>query len=798
MDRFKRLLGAGGPTLLAALMAGCASFAAVRALGFDIAWLPVYAAAMLAAVVTGLGRRSAAWAIGAAVLLVAGFGALIFGGAEEITAMGRALAGGMDAQQLLAHVAAARRVALLAAILLGAIFALLLQTGSNVPLVLMAFLTALICALAANEGLSLWIAVPGLIAGAAAFGMGAGGRREGLRPALLLPAAAVALLAFALVPAERVTWAPLENAAAKLRAVVEDYVRFTEERVAFTINEKGYNHAGLMGDSVVAMLGGPADPDDGAVMRVQTGQNLLLRGAIKRSYTGYSWVDDQPKARYLYYDFTHRGVRSAVFDGETGADSAAFQPVSASVEMLESGTSTLFVPARLAKFEMDLSDAVYYNSIGEIFLTRDVQAGDSYALQTYLPLDEAALVAAANAALEKSDGRFEEMQQNYTALPQGVDSRVYALAIDLTKEASTPAEKAVAIQNYLMENYAYTLDGGYPAADEDFVSWFLLEEKRGYCSYFASAMAVLCRINGIPARYVEGYFVRAEEDGETIVTGRNAHAWVEVYLNGLGWTPFDPTARAVENQRGDEGSMQSYVHENNGGAETPFENDGPADDFPTPTPTPDIGSDPASTPEPDDNGDTTDNPDEPDEPDDSPDDGDAPDLPPDADNPPAPQNDDNTDNNTDDNADRVVLWILLSILLVLALAVLAALWVRRRLRMSDPLKLCIATRSGQTAALILYRGNLNLLAQCGLVPQNGETPEAFAGRVHQSMPNPAYLQFVQDVARSRYSGRQLTRDTLEAGRRAYVAFLNDMRPAERLRYHLRSLLRSFGDLENIP
>ncbi len=796
MDRIKRFLGAFAPALLAALMAGCAACVLLRALGFDVGWLSVYAAALSAAAVVRLGGRSTVWALVSTALLVGSIGILAFTAAEGIAALLRDAVGGLDADQLLAHAAAARSMALLAALLLGAVFSLLVQGQSTAPLVLMAFLTALICALASSEALSLWLAVPGLLAAVVVFGMHAGGRREGVRPALLLPAALAVLLAVALVPGERLTWEPLENAAAQLRSIVEDYIRFTEERMAFTINEKGYNHAGLVGDSVVAMLGGPADPDDGAVMRVQTDQNLLLRGAIKRSYTGYSWVDDQPKARYLYYDFTHRGTRNQVFDASTGAANAAFQPVTASVEMLQRGTSTLFVPARLASFEMGLEDAVYYNSIGEVFLTREVQPGDSYAVETFLPLDEASLLAAASAELEKPDARFEEIQREYTQLPQGVDSRVYALAIELTKDAATPAEKAVAIQNYLMESYAYTLDGGYPDAGEDFVSWFLLEEKKGYCSYFASAMAVLCRINGIPARYVEGYFVSAEEDGETIVTGRNAHAWVEVYLNGLGWTPFDPTARAVENQRGsDEGSMQSYVHENNGGAETPFENDGVTDDAPTPTPSPDIGSSPTATPEPElgddnDSNNGNDNNDNNDDNDDSLPDGNQPDNQPEPDQLP--------DSLPDSQQSRAWLWILLALLLMLALAVLGSLWVRRRLRESDPLKLCVATRSGQAAALILYRGNLTLLAQCGLVPQNGETPAAFAERVNQSMPNPAYRQFVQEVAQSRYSGRQLTRETLEAGRRAYVGFLNDMRPTERLRYHLRRLLHGFGDLENIP
>ena len=117
---------------------------------------------------------------------------------------------------------------------------------------------------------------------------------------------------------------------------------------------------------------------------------------------------------------------------------------------------------------------------------------------------------------------------------------------------------------------------------------------------------------------------------------------------------------------------------------------------------------------------------------------------------------------------------------------------------TDPLKMCMASRSGAAAALILYRAILTLLAQTGLAPMNGETPEAFAARAVQAMPNADYERFVSEVARSRYSGRPVTRQTLESGRRAYLTFLNSMRRSEKLRYPLRRVLHGLGDLEQIP
>ncbi len=805
MDRFNRVLRIACMALAAALMAGCAAFVAARALGFAISWLPVYGAAAAAVALMQLGRRGKLWGAAAAILWVAAFGALLAGSMGKISAFaGSFIAGhGLTGTELAAHAGAGQSLALLLALLLGMLFALLLRAQSGVFPVLLVLLAAVICAFAGNEELSLWLALPGLTAGVAAFALSMTADREGLRPALMLPAAIVTALALLLVPAQRTTWEPLENFAAQLRSVLEDYIRFTEERMAFSINEKGYNHAEMIGDSVVAMLGGEAKPTEDAVMRVETDEDLLLRGTIKRSYTGYSWVDDQVKARYLYYDFTHRGVRSEIFNTGAGEKDGGYREAQAAVEMLEGGTSTLFVPAVLAEFDMDLANAVYYNSAGEIFLTRDVEAGDSYSFRTRLPADDAALIAAASAALEKTDKRYQEMMDNYTALPEGIDQQVYALAIDLTKDAATPAEKALAIQNYLMQNCRYTLKGGYPGVGRDFVSWFLLEEKEGYCSYFASAMAVLCRISGLPARYVEGYYVRAEEDGETIVTGKNAHAWVEVYLNGLGWTPFDPTARAYESQRGGSGEQDGASGEGED-QETPYGNDDPLEDAPSPSPSPDIGSGgeseaaPSPTPDPGDgNGENAPTPTP--NPDENPDGGSGQNQDSGSDSPENNVPEDEPDlPDTDERKNRPWLWVLLVLLVLLALAVLAYFWVRRRLAASDPLKLCVATKSGMLAALVLYRGILNLLAQAGLVPLSGETPAVFAERAAQAIPNPAYEVFVSEVVRSRYSGQPLTREGIEAGRRAYVVFLNGMRRGERLRYHLRRLLHGIGDLENIP
>ena len=151
--------------------------------------------------------------------------------------------------------------------------------------------------------------------------------------------------------------------------------------------------------------------------------------------------------------------------------------------------------------------------------------------------------------------RYEEIVKTYTLLPDHLQSLVFAMAQEAAGDGQTPFEKATNIVNWLETNYTYALEVADQPTDVDFVSCFLLQTKEGYCTYFASAMAVLCRMVGVPARYVEGYVANPGKDGIAYVTGLQAHAWVEVYFDGYGWLTFDPTP--AEGSGGEEDGPQS-------------------------------------------------------------------------------------------------------------------------------------------------------------------------------------------------------------------------------------------------
>lgn len=142
--------------------------------------------------------------------------------------------------------------------------------------------------------------------------------------------------------------------------------------------------------------------------------------------------------------------------------------------------------------------------------------------------------------------RSDWIRAHYTALPQSLPERVYTLTDEVTQGYYDDYGKLLAIEQYLKQNYTYTLTPGAVPEGRDFVDYFLFDNQRGYCTYFATAMAVMARCAGIPTRYVQGFSAQCTEwvsGGEVtcLVQNQEGHAWPEAYLEGIGWILFEPT-----------------------------------------------------------------------------------------------------------------------------------------------------------------------------------------------------------------------------------------------------------------
>ena len=144
--------------------------------------------------------------------------------------------------------------------------------------------------------------------------------------------------------------------------------------------------------------------------------------------------------------------------------------------------------------------------------------------------------------LREDRAAYPEDVANYLKLPDDLDPRISQLASRLTEDSRNRYDASKKVESYLQNNFGYTLEqkasGEQPLAD------FLFNVKEGHCEYFATAMAIMLRTEGIATRVVNGFSQGEYNDTADVwvVKQRNAHSWVEVYFPGENaWVPFDPT-----------------------------------------------------------------------------------------------------------------------------------------------------------------------------------------------------------------------------------------------------------------
>lgn len=224
-------------------------------------------------------------------------------------------------------------------------------------------------------------------------------------------------------------------------------------------------------------------------------------------------------------------------------------------------------------------------NISVIRPTKLIRHGESYTATSMIS------TATAHELRNTSTNYPDWVVPTYTALPNSITGRTVDLARQIIADANavTVYDQAKAIETYLRVNIAYNESIPTPPNNVDPVDWFLFTHQEGYCKYYASAMIVMLRSLGIPARMAAGFSQGTWDDARNayVVTERDAHVWVEVYFPEYGWIEFEPTS-----------------------SEMPLERDGddqaPPPDLqiqqmmnqptPTPTPTPTIA--PTETPVP--------------------------------------------------------------------------------------------------------------------------------------------------------------------------------------------------------
>jgi transglutaminase-like putative cysteine protease len=136
----------------------------------------------------------------------------------------------------------------------------------------------------------------------------------------------------------------------------------------------------------------------------------------------------------------------------------------------------------------------------------------------------------------------EWVKQKYLQVPRDFSPRIQELAKEITADAQTPFEKAIAITRHLRENITYSQTIPEPPRNKDSLEWVLFDYKQAYCVYYASAEVLMLRSVGIPARMAVGFTQGERVEDKYVVRRLNSHAWPEVYFPGIGWVEFEPTA----------------------------------------------------------------------------------------------------------------------------------------------------------------------------------------------------------------------------------------------------------------
>jgi len=186
-----------------------------------------------------------------------------------------------------------------------------------------------------------------------------------------------------------------------------------------------------------------------------------------------------------------------------------------------------------------------------------LRSGDSYTVTS--------LVSVASASALRTAGQDypDWVLRLYLQGASDVSPRVRELAAQIIRQAGavTPYDQARAIEFWLRTNIQYNESIPTPPRGRDPIEWFLFEQRQGYCNYYATAMVLMLRSQGIPARMAAG-FAQGTWDPERqiyLVRERDAHTWVEVYFPGYGWVEFEPTADEAPINRQDDMAPQALL-----------------------------------------------------------------------------------------------------------------------------------------------------------------------------------------------------------------------------------------------
>jgi hypothetical protein len=268
-------------------------------------------------------------------------------------------------------------------------------------------------------------------------------------------------------------------------------------------------------------------PDQPAVEK----DRLYLRGLAYDQYNGRSWSHSGTRRRSL--NLVANGTFLTRPAGGRLPDSQSV-PIRQDILLETLDTAVLFA-APFAELVSGEFLTVQADAMSGLYLPFPPSSRIRYSVTSQAPRLVADEQIASILAYPDS------IRSRYLQVPVGSE-QVADLAFRVSQQATTPFERTLAIQQHLLENYRYSLEADTTTLSHP-LEEFLFTRKTGYCEHYATAMVVMLRTAGIPARLVTGFLATEwnEYGGYFTVRQRDAHAWVEVYFPHSGWITMDPT-----------------------------------------------------------------------------------------------------------------------------------------------------------------------------------------------------------------------------------------------------------------
>ena len=385
----------------------------------------------------------------------------------------------------------------------------------------------------------------------------------------IMPFLALYLLLILIPPAPQTPydWEIVKNACRQLK---ESFLKFS------------YNLGGIGGDDYDLSLSGFSERGKLASSSIETDReimtlhsktklatNLYLTGKIYDTFDGREWIQtnqDPSMGRYMDTLTTLYAVQR--YDEDFLSDYLYLTDLTVSYRYFRSGF--LFAPLKTMSLKQN-SSGMHFEESGDTLLFDkrrgygteydvsfyQLNAGQDSFLQflsaaPHLACDENKLQKillnfenrTGEDVSSEDIGQYRQSVYKYYTENITLSGQTRAYLTKITKGAITDIDKLKAIESEL-SSFTYTRTPDIlpqtVKTPSDFLDYFLLTGREGYCNYFATAFTLLARAEGFPARFVQGFCVPSKGKNEVMVYSGMAHAWPEVYIENVGWIPFEPT-----------------------------------------------------------------------------------------------------------------------------------------------------------------------------------------------------------------------------------------------------------------